>query len=172
MVYGVKFGGKKLPLTRISSSSVVNSPDKLELDDNVFIGHFNFIEASNGIEIKKGTQITNYISILSHSSHISIRLYRENYRDQKNPIGYKKGRVKIGEYCFIGPHCTIMPGTTLGKGCLVQSHSLVKGDFPDFSIIGGRPAAVVGDTRKLDEKFLEENDLLKKNYEAWVENVD
>ena len=170
MVYGVINQGKKLVNTRISSSSVINTADNLDLDDDVFIGHFNFIEASNGIEIKRGTQITNYISILSHSSHVSIRLYRENYRKESNHEGYKKGKVVIEEYSFIGPHTTIMPGTIIGKGSLVQSHSLVKGTFPEFSIIAGNPAERIGDTRDLDEKYLKENDVLKKTYSQWAKS--
>lgn len=170
MVYGVINQGKKLINTRISTSSVINGEENLNLDDDVFIGHFNFIEASNGIEIKKGTQVTNYISILSHSSHVSIRLYRENYRKESNLEGYKKGKVVIEEYSFIGPHTTIMPDTFIGKGSLVQSHSLVKGSFPDFSIIAGNPAERIGDTRDLDKKYLEANDVLKKTYSQWAKS--
>jgi acetyltransferase-like isoleucine patch superfamily enzyme len=172
MIYGVKHLGLLLPNTRISTSSVIHSPETLKLDDDVFIGHFNFIEASNGIEINRGTQITNYVSILSHSSHIAIRLYRENYRITTPSEGYITGPVIIGEYCFVGPHTTIMPNSVIGKGCLVQSHSLVKGVFPDFSIIAGVPAVVVGDTRDLDEKYLQNNDELKKSYSAWGKSED
>jgi len=170
MIYGIKHQGIKLPNSRISTSSVINSEEKLILEDHVFIGHFNFIEASNGVEIGRGTQITNYISILSHSSHISIRLYRQEYKGKSNLEGYKKGKVVIGEYCFIGPHTTIMPETYIGKGSLVQSHSLVKGSFPDFSIIGGVPAVRIGDTRDLDKKYLDTNDILKKTYSEWAKN--
>lgn len=172
MIYGIKHRGIKLPNTRISSSSVINAEDNLVLDDDVFIGHFNFIEASNGIEIRKGTQITNYISILSHSSHVSIRLYREDYRKKSNLLGYKKGKVVINEYSFIGPHTTIMPDTIIGKGSLVQSHSLVKGTFPDFSIIAGNPAKKIGDTRDLDDKYLQSNDILKKTYSEWAKSEE
>lgn len=170
MIYGVKHQGEWLKNTRISTSSVLNAPEKLELSDDVFIGHFNFIEASHGITIGQGTQITNFVSILSHSSHISIRLHRENYRNHSVPSGYKTGQVIIGEYCFIGPHVTIMPNTTLGKGCLVKSHSLVKGEFPDFSIIEGNPAVRVGDTRALDKAHMEGDQELEKQYERWVKN--
>ncbi len=169
IIYGVLHHGVKLPKSRISTSSTINDAQNLVLADDVFIGHFNFIEASQGVEICRGTQITNYVSILSHSSHFSIRLYRENYRNQSQLEGYKTGRVTIGEYCFIGPHTTIMPGTSIGKGCLIQSHSLVKGSFPDFSIIGGVPAVRVGDTRELDKSYLESNEELKKAYEIWAE---
>src|ERR1051326_6416537 len=71
--------GKKLPLTRISNSTYIGSKEKLDIADNVFIGHFNFIDASNGLTIKEGCQVTNFISILTHSSHIAIRLYGNEY---------------------------------------------------------------------------------------------
>jgi acetyltransferase-like isoleucine patch superfamily enzyme len=160
--------GKKLPLTRISNTTYIGNPEKLDIADNVFIGHFNFIDSSNGLTIKTGCQITNYISIITHSSHISIRLYGKEYPNAKNHEGYLKGSVFIGEYSFVGPHSTIMPGTTIGKGCLVSAYSYVKGEFPDFSVIAGNPAKVIGDTRKLDEPFLESNPELKVFYNEWA----
>ena len=141
--------------------------EHLNIQDNVFIGHFNFIEASNGITIEEGCQITNYISIITHSSHISIRLYGKQYAglDMK---GYVKGSVCIGKYTFIGPHSVIMPGTKIGKGSIVSAYSMVKGDFPEFSIIAGNPAKVVGNTRNIDGPFLQANPELRTFYEEWA----
>ena len=160
--------GKKLSLTRVSNTTYIGNPENLNIENNVFIGHFNFIDAGNGLTIKTGTQITNYISILTHSSHISIRLYGKEYPNEKNHKGYIKGKVEIGEYCFVGPHSTIMPDTILGKGCMVSAYSYVRGNFPDFSIIAGNPAKVIGDTRKLDEPFLEANPELRNFYNEWA----
>jgi acetyltransferase-like isoleucine patch superfamily enzyme len=165
---GFHHKGKFLKDVRISESTVLSFPQHLDLADNIFIGHYNFIEASNGITIEEGVQITNYISILSHSSHISIRLYGKEYRKRKDLIGYKKGTVHIGKYSFVGPHATIMPGTIIGKGCLISAYSFVKGDFPDFSVIAGNPAMVVGSTKDLDKKYLDENPELKEFYEEWA----
>ena len=69
------------------------------------------------------------------------------YRESDDLIGYIQGKVNIGKYTFIGPHSTIMPNTTIGKGCIVSAYSYVKGNYPDFSIISGNPAKIVGDTR-------------------------
>ncbi len=155
--------------TRVSSSTVINDQKNLSIANNVFIGHFNFIEASNKITIEKGCQITNYISILSHSSHISIRLYGKEYRKHQNLKGYIKGSVIIGKYTFIGPHTTIMPNTNIGKGCIVGAFSLVAGDFPDFSIIKGNPAKVVGSTKDTDKEYLNDSELLKM-YNEWAKD--
>ena len=170
MIYGYKQKGEQLKDTRIGSTTTIIDRNALVLGDNVFIGQYNFIESSNGIEIEEGCQITNFISILTHSSHNSIRYYGKNYRAVKGDIkGYIKGSVVIGKYTFIGPHTTIMPNTRIGKGCIIAAYSLVSGDYPDFSIIGGNPAKVIGDVREKDEKFLKENPELESNYKDWSE---
>jgi acetyltransferase-like isoleucine patch superfamily enzyme len=61
-----------------------------------------------------------------------------------------------------------MPETTIGKGSIVAAYSYVKGSFPDFAIISGNPAKVVGDTRELDKKYLDENPELNEYYNRWT----
>ena len=168
MVYGFKReDGVKVNNVRISNSTFIDHKHNLKVEDNVFIGHYNFIEASNGITIEEGCQITNFITITSHSSHNSIRLYGKNYAGQ-DMKGYMKGAVHIGKYTFVGPHVTIMPNTIIGKGCIVSSHSYVSGEFPDFSIIAGVPAKIIGDTREIDKELIEKHPELKKNYDEWA----
>jgi acetyltransferase-like isoleucine patch superfamily enzyme len=134
----------------------------------VFIWHHTIIDGSNQVEIEEGCQIGAWNGIFSHSSHISIRLYGSEYGKHQPMKGYVRGKVKIGKYTFIGPHCVIMPNTTIGKGSLVSAYSYVKGEFPDFSIIAGNPAKIVGDTRKLDQKYLDNNEELRGFYEEWA----
>lgn len=170
MLYRITINGKKIANTRIGSSTTIEGEEKLTLGENVFIGQYNFLEASNGIVIEEGVQITNFISILSHSSHNSIRYYGKQYRNHASDLkGYVKGSVVIGRYTFIGPHSTIMPNTKIGKGSIVSAYSFVRGDFPDFSIIAGNPAKVIGDTRERDLTFLTDYPELKKNYNEWTQ---
>ena len=168
MIYRFKLNGKVLAETRVGSSTVIVYKENLNLANHVFIGHYNFIEASNGITIQEGVQITNFCSIISHSSHQSIRLYGFAYASQSPNIGYVKGHVEIGKFTFVGPHSTIMPNTKIGKGSIVSAYSMVKGEYPDFSIIAGNPAKVIGDTRTMDEELLNAHPDLKHNYEQWA----
>ena len=167
MIYGYMQNGVFLKDTRIGSATAIVGKEGLTLGDNVFIGQFNFIEATNGIVIEEGCQITNYVSIITHSSHISIRLYGDQYRKTPKPLAYNEGTVHVGKYTFVGPHVTIMPNTHIGKGSIVASHSMVKGTFPDFSILGGTPAKVIGDTREMDEPYLNEHPELRTHYANW-----
>lgn len=49
----------------------------------------------------------------------------------------------IGEYCFIGSGSKILAGTRLGRQCIVGANSVVRGIFPDFSVVAGAPAVIV-----------------------------
>jgi acetyltransferase-like isoleucine patch superfamily enzyme len=158
------FQGGEIKGVRIGNTSFIDHSNKLLIEDLVYIGHYNFIEASNGIKLGKGCQITSYVNLTSHSSHQSIRLYGSNYSKVSDHIGYERGPIEIGEFTFVGPFSVIMPSTKIGKGCVVAAHSYVKGDFPDYSLIAGNPAKVVGDVREKDNALLEEYPELKNTY--------
>lgn len=158
------FQNKRIYNTRISTSSFLDHPQTLYLSDHTYIGHYNIIEASNTITIDEGCQICSHIVIISHSSHYSIRLYGKHYADVSDKIGYVKGSVHIGKYTFVGPYSLINPNTNIGKGCIVAAYSCVKGDFPDYSIIAGNPAKVVGSTKDKDKTYLEQYPELKDFY--------
>jgi acetyltransferase-like isoleucine patch superfamily enzyme len=170
MVYGFKrFDGVYLPRTRLSNLTRVEHPQHLDIGDNVYIGHFNFIDASGGLSIGEGCQITNYVSVLTHSSHVAIRLYGKRYLDNHDHVGYVRKSTAIGRYSFIGPHSVLMPGVQLGKGSLVSAYSFISsGIYPDFAILAGNPAMVVGDTREMDADLLEEHSELQEMYKEWV----
>lgn len=159
--------GKNITGTRISSQTFIDHPGSLSLAQGVYIGHFNVLEASHGLTIEEGVQVTTHCVITTHSSHQSIRLYGSSYAG-KEMIGYVKGSVSVGKYSFIGPHSTVMPGTIIGKGSLVHAYSYVKGEFPDFSIIGGNPAKVLGDTRTIDRTLLDQYPELNSMYNEWT----
>lgn len=172
MLFGERdHDGRDLPYTRISPSTCIEHAENLVLGDDVFIGHFNLIEARRGVRIDAGVQITNFVSIVSHSSHRSLRLMGHAYSasgEIEDRPGFIEGPVHIGAFCFIGPHTVIEANTRLGKGSLVLSHSRVRGEFPDFSIIGGSPAQRLGDTRDADSKLLVQQPRWRAHYEAWA----
>ena len=169
VVFGETSGGRYLPHTRIAPSTCIEHEAGLQLADHVFIGAFNFIEASGGVVVGEGVQITHHVSIVTHSSHRAQRLLGRAYVDWvgERP-GWVAGAVEIGPYCFIGPHSLLEPGTTLGRGCIVRAGSVLRGDFPAFAVIAGNPAVVVGDSRDGDARWLAEHPALRAHYDAWA----
>ena len=173
MLFGEMQRGQPLPGTRISPSTCIEHEDRLMLGDDVFIGHFNFIEASSGVRIGQGTQVTNFISIVSHSTHRSVRVAARlsgapaPAADGSQPSDIR-APIEIGPYCFIGPHSVIEAGAVLGKGCLVTAGSRVRGTFGDFAVLSGNPAQVVGDTRTQDARWLAVHPDYLPAYERWA----
>lgn len=173
MLFGETSQGRVLPDTRISPSTCIEYAQSLELGDDVFIGHFNFIEASAGVRIGQGTQVTNFVSIVTHSTHRSVRLATQlsGQGPLEGESAVIRAPISLGERCFIGPHSTIEAGTTLGHGTLVAAHSLVRGTFPSFAVLAGSPAQVVGDTRESDAAWLVEHPSLQAAYNQWRARV-
>ena len=167
ILFGERSAGVDLPGTRISPSTVIEHEDRLHLADDVFIGHFNYIEASAGVRIGRGTQVTNFVSIVSHSTHRALRV-AAGLSGAPLEAAVRRAPIVIGERCFIGPHSTIEAGTTLGHGTLVSSHSRVRGQFPDFAVLAGSPARVVGDVREADTRWLADHPELRPAYERWL----
>ncbi len=145
---------------------VSNKNNNLYIEENVFIGHFNYIDGNNAkITICKNVQITNYVSILTHSSHHAIRLFDKNslITDYYSDLCCV-GEIYIGENCYIGPHTVIMPGTRIGKGSIVSAFSFLKGEYPEFAIIRGAPGKIIGNTKEIDKENLKKYPELIKTY--------
>lgn len=161
--------GRDLPNSRIAPSTCIEGEQGLSLADHVFIGQFNFIDATAGLQIDEGVQITNFVSIVSHSSHRSIRLLGRQYVSHvgERP-GFIKAPIRIGAYSFIGPHSLIEAGAVLGKGVVVCAYAQVRGEVPDFAIMAGQPARQVGDVRAADAKLLALHPMLAAHYQAWA----
>jgi acetyltransferase-like isoleucine patch superfamily enzyme len=52
--------------------------------------------------------------------------------------------VKIGAWADIGTNAVILPGVTVGKGCIVGAGSVVAKNTEPFSIVAGVPARFLG----------------------------
>lgn len=136
---------------RIGALTEVNNPKNMFLEGDNFIWNYSILDAvSDKIYIGRNTQIGAYVGIFTHSTHISIRLAQEQ---GKGSPGYQHGPVKIGRYCFVGSGAKILHGVTVGDNAIVGVNSVVGEDVPAFSIVGGIPAKIMGDTRKLDERY-------------------
>ncbi len=158
MVYGFynSVEGKFYAKTRVSSSASLGNKKNIDLKDNIWVGHYCLLDGIGGISIGKGVHLASHTCIYTHSSQNSIRLLAEKFIEipAAERAGYIIEKVSIGEYTFIGTSSVILAGTTIGKGCIVGAGSIVKGNFPDYSVIAGNPSKIVGDTRTIDKELL------------------
>jgi UDP-2-acetamido-3-amino-2,3-dideoxy-glucuronate N-acetyltransferase len=60
---------------------------------------------------------------------------------------WKVEPTRIRRTASIGSSATILCGVTIGEGALVGAGAVVSKDVPDFAIVAGVPARVIGDSR-------------------------
>lgn len=101
--------------------------------------------------------------ILSHSSHQAIWLNGRDFIRMEigERVGYIHKPVEIGEYTFIGGGAAVLPGMKIGKGCVVGVNSVVTKNIPDYAIVAGVPARIIGSTIDTDKPFLD-NEIVKE----------
>lgn len=96
-------------------------------------------------------EIGDHVAIAYGSEFIThdggIWCFRDEFHD-----GDIFGKIKIGNNVLIGSNCTILPNTTIGDNTIIGAGSVVRGNFPDNSVIFGNPAKVV--TKMNVQKFL------------------
>jgi len=95
----------------------------VQIEDEVFIGH--------------GVMFTNDRHPRATNPDGSL----QTEADWKVEITTVKKRASIGS------NATIVSGTTIGTGALVGAGAVVTRDVPDYAIVAGVPAKVIGDTR-------------------------
>lgn len=106
--------------------------DNCAIEQNVHI-----ISKGSNLLIESDTTISAnvFISNVDHDyCDVSISVMQQDFLEKKTQIG-------VG--CFIGYGAVILPGTILGKHCVVGSNAVVRGIFPDYCVIAGVPAKVV-----------------------------
>jgi len=96
------------------------------------------------VEIGDNARITSGTIFITHDGAVNCF---------KNEIqGGIFGQIKIGNNVFIGSNSIILYNTTIGSNCIVGAGSVVRGQFPDDSVIVGNPAKVI--MRTSVQKFL------------------
>lgn len=59
--------------------------------------------------------------------------------------GYKEERpIIIEDDCWIGRRAIILPGVRIAKGTIIGAGAIVTKSFPQYSIIAGNPAKIIG----------------------------
>lgn len=54
-----------------------------------------------------------------------------------------RGDIVIGNDVWIGYDSLIMPGVTIGDGCIIAARSVVVKDVEPYSVVGGNPASLL-----------------------------
>lgn len=111
----------------------IRNPKGITLEHGVNIGPKVLLDGRQGLHIGKSAVIA-YEAIIWTLNH--------DYNDIH--FCSKGAPVNIGEYAWVCSRSIILPGINIGKGAVVASNAVVTRDVPDFAIVAGVPAKIIG----------------------------
>src|ERR1700758_4016478 len=106
----------------------------LRFGDKDVLGRDNVINTYLDIELGDSVLMADWVYVCDFD-HIMDNI-NVPIKDQ----GIVKSPVRIGADTWLAAKCTVLRGSIIGRGCVLGSHSVVKGHIPDYSIAVGAPA--------------------------------
>ena len=110
------------------------------------------IRIGDGSHIEHRLQITSIASVtigreVLIASNVFISDHSHEYKNPDVPVVHQLltvgEPVSIGDGSWIGQNVVILPGTQLGRHCVVGANSVVKGTFDDYTVLAGIPAKAI-----------------------------
>ena len=111
----------------------------VNIGSNVRIG--NRVKVQNNVSIYEGVELEDFVFCGPSMVFTNILNPRSEF-PQRGAEFYKKTRVKRG--ASLGANCTIVCGHTIGKYAFVGAGAVVAGNVPDFGLMLGVPARLMG----------------------------
>jgi acetyltransferase-like isoleucine patch superfamily enzyme len=117
----------------------------------VDLGPDSIVRIGRACSIGRGSHIVGHQSIdigddVFTGPYVYITDQNHVYDDPETPIGRQWPRnnpVSIGSGSWLGTGAIILPGTRIGRQSVVAAGAVVRGEFPDHSVIAGVPAKIV-----------------------------
>lgn len=127
----------------VGRGSIIRTGTELKIDGQLHIGERVLVGAGCTLSVLDSIRIGDDCLL---AERISIRDHDHRFADPHAPIaqqGYRIAPVTLGHNVWIGAGVTLLPGVSLGDGCVVGSNAVVTHSFPERCVIAGVPARVL-----------------------------
>lgn len=134
-----------------------------------FCGRLMLARCGTGVNIEQGARFSPRVTLGDRSGigvhaklygtcHIGacvmmgedVTIIHRNHRHDRTDIpmmdqGFEPERpVTIGDDVWIGDRVVLLPGVRVGRGAILGAGAVVTRDVPDYAIVAGVPARVIG----------------------------
>jgi len=130
---------------KIGKKSTIHIGAKFFQPKNIQIGEDTIVGSDVFLDGRASLKVGNHVDIASE-----VMIYNSQHDLESNSFEAIVKPVEVGDYVFIGPRVIILPGVKIGKGAVAAAGAVISKDVPEFSIVAGVPATVIGQ-RKIRE---------------------
>lgn len=125
-------------VTRVFSNCFLGYGNgKLYVGKNSYCNSLCFFDLTNDITIKDNCCVAMQVSFINATHEIGKSEFRGS-------TGYSKPIV-VEDGCWICSRVTILPGVTIGRGCVIAAGALVVSDCEPNGLYAGVPAKRIKD---------------------------
>jgi len=133
-LYRHLYGARIAKTAVIYGGAELRAAHKLTIGENTTIGHDAVLDARSGLTIGRNVNFSSgvWIWTMQHDPH-------------SPDFAVLSAPVVIKDYAWLSCRTVILPGVTIGTGAVVAAGAVVTKDVPDYAIVGGVPAKVIGE---------------------------
>lgn len=132
-LYRLLFGFSFPRSTVLYGGAEIRNCGALKIGENCSIGHHVILDARRGLELGRNVNIGT-----------GVWIWTEEHDPNDPDFAIVGGKVVVEDYAWLSSRVVILPGVRIGEGCVVAAGAVVTKDMPAWSIVGGVPAAVIG----------------------------
>lgn len=127
---------------RMGTRNIINRPDKIIIEDNVYISHNCYLNGTGGLVVKKDCMI-GPMSVIVTSKHVYQNGTVQNRSSEQ--------AVTIGVGCWLASHVVVNAGVEIGAGTTLAAGAVVLKDIPANVLAGGVPARIIKKQKEINE---------------------
>lgn len=126
--------------TKIGQGCTIGS--YVDIEGDVIIG--------DNVSLQSGCYVTRGV-IIEESVFCGPRLITMNDKNicyRRSSLTFVRKSPRIMRAARVGGGSVLLPGVTIGENAFVGAGSVVTKDVPDFAIVAGNPASIIGRVRE------------------------
>lgn len=132
--------GKHIVLTAFEKRGDQTFQPRISIGDHCILGEHMHITAVGNVKIGNNL-LAGRFCLITDNSHGMINYGELSTHPIDRPLSHKD--VSIGDNVWLGDAVRILPGVTIGNGCIIGAGSIVTKDVPDFCVAAGNPARII-----------------------------
>ena len=124
---------------------------RITIGDFCYVGENSRIWSGKSIVVGNYVLIAHGVNIHDNNSHPVNYELRRKHTEQiilkghpTHGIDLKEKPVVIKDDAWIGFNASVMKGVTIGTAAIVGANAVVTEDVPDYAVVVGNPAKIIG----------------------------